>query len=65
MTTNQFKAHWELCRQGLPLAADEAAARWDEGRRFDLDNRIRVARSVEALIALCNWEAELRQRPAA
>lgn len=56
MTTNQSLAHWELCREGLPLTADEAALRWDRGQTFELDLDMRLSRSLEALIEQCNWE---------
>jgi len=58
MTTNQSQAHWELCRQGLPLAADEAAERWDRGQPFKLENGVHLARYLEALIRQCNWEVQ-------
>ena len=58
MTSNQYQAVWELCRQGLPLAADEAAQHWDQGHPFELDSYVRIARSVEVLIEQCNWEVE-------
>lgn len=57
MTTNQSRAHWELCREGLPLTADEAAERWDQGRAFRLAEEVRVSRGLETLIEQCNWEA--------
>jgi hypothetical protein len=56
MTTSQTKAVWELCRQGLPLIADEAARRWDQGQPFELDAELRLARSIKYLISQCNWE---------
>lgn len=58
MTTNQLQAHWELCRQGLPLEADEAAQRWDRGQPFELTERVRLGRYIEVLIRQCNWEVE-------
>ena len=64
MTTNQTQAHWELCRQGLPLAADEAAQQWDRGQTFNLEGGIRLARYLQALIRQCNWEVERSARPA-
>lgn len=56
MTTNQSLALWELCREGLPLAADEAAERWDQGQHFELPPGVRISRGLEALIEQCNWE---------
>jgi hypothetical protein len=64
MTTNQSQAFWELCRQGLPLAADEAAEQWDRGKPFELENGVHLARYVEALIRQCNWEVERYPRAA-
>jgi hypothetical protein len=58
MTTNQSLTLWELCRQGLPLAADEAAERWSAGQRFELPPGVRISRSLEALVEQCNWEVE-------
>lgn len=58
MTTNQSLTLWELCRQGLPLAADEAAERWNRGECFELPSGVRVSRSLEALIEQCNWEVD-------
>jgi hypothetical protein len=60
MTPSQNKAVWELCRQGLPLVADEAAAKWSRGERYMLDQRISVAREVKKLVEMCNWEACLQ-----
>jgi hypothetical protein len=56
MTTTQSLALWELCREGLPLAADEAALQWGQGRSFEMPSGIRISRSLEALIEQCNWE---------
>jgi len=64
MTSHQTQALWELCRQGLPLAADEAAERWRLGQAFELQPRVRIARSVQALIELCNWETRPTAEPA-
>jgi hypothetical protein len=58
MTSNQSQAIWELCRQGLPLEADEAARHWSRGLGYQLDQQLRVAKTIHALIAQCNWEAE-------
>jgi hypothetical protein len=64
MTTNQSQALWELCRQGLPLEADEAAEHWDKGQPFVLENGVHLARYVEALLRQCNWEVERSARAA-
>jgi hypothetical protein len=58
MSTNQTQALWELCRQGLPLAAEEAAQCWNRGRPFFLDAGVHISHYVEALIEQCNWEVE-------
>jgi hypothetical protein len=65
MTPSQNKAVWELCRQGLPLVADEAAAKWSRGERYMLDQRISVAREVKKLVEMSNWEAcsQSQERP--
>ena len=60
MTFTQTQAVWELCRQGLPLLADEAAERWERGLHFRLQSQVRIARAVEALIEQCNWEVGRR-----
>jgi hypothetical protein len=58
MTSKQSQAIWELCRQGLPLFADEAARQWSRGQTIQLETGVRVGRWVKALIDQCNWEAE-------
>ena len=60
MTFTQTQAVWELCRQGLPLLADEAADCWERGVQFKLQSQVRIARAVEALIEQCNWETMRR-----
>lgn len=62
MTFTQSQAVWELCRQGLPLLADEAAECWDRGLQFKMQSQIRIGRAVEALIEQCNWEVTRRRR---
>jgi hypothetical protein len=61
MTTNQSIALWELCRQGLPLAADEAAESWTRGLPFELPSGVRISRSLDALIEQCNWEVSQQE----
>ena len=56
MTMRQSQAIWELCRQGFPLEADEAAERWEHGEAFELETGVRVPRTVENLVDQCNWE---------
>jgi hypothetical protein len=58
MTYKQSQAIWELCRQGFPLFADEAARRWSRGQTVQLEAGVRVGRWIKALIDQCNWEAE-------
>jgi hypothetical protein len=64
MTSAQSQALWELCRQGLPSIADEAAECWDRGLHFQLQYPVRLARSLEALIEQCNWEVGREQETA-
>ena len=56
MTSSQTHAIWELCRQGLPLSADEAEHCWEEGRVYRLEEPVKLPREVECLIEQCNWE---------
>ncbi len=66
MTTNQSLAIWELCRQGLPLAADEAAEHWTQGLLFEPPSGVRISRALEAIIEQCNWEvSQLEEAQAA
>lgn len=60
MTFTQSQAVWELCRQGLPLLADEAAECWERGMQFKMQSQVRIARAVEALIEQSNWEVGRR-----
>jgi hypothetical protein len=57
MTIKQSQAIWELCRQGLPLEADEAAEQWEQGGTFVLEKGRHLPREVENLVEQCNWEA--------
>jgi hypothetical protein len=57
MTNSQTQAIWELCRQGFPLTADEAEARWTQGETYRLEWNTHVSRTLERLIERCNWEA--------
>jgi hypothetical protein len=56
MTISQAHAIWELCRQGLPLNADEAERCWEEGREYRLQEPVKLPREVDLLIDQCNWE---------
>jgi hypothetical protein len=56
MTIIQSQAIWELCRQGFPLNADEAAEHWEKGEPYQPEGELRVPRDVERLIETCNWE---------
>ncbi len=58
MSTKQSQAIWELCRQGLPLAAEDAAQCWNKGERFEMGDEVRLGRPLEDLIDQCNWEVE-------
>lgn len=59
MSTKQSQAIWELCRQGFPLTADDAARCWRNGQRFDLERfDTELGRALENLIEQCNWEVE-------
>ena len=64
MTTNQSLAVWELCRQGLPLIADEAEASWNLGQTFQIQSPVALARSIRELLDRCNWEASQRRQAA-
>jgi hypothetical protein len=63
MTINQANAIWGLCRQGLPLSADDAESSWGEGRAYYLAEPVKLPRDVERLIAQCNWELRAVVRP--
>jgi hypothetical protein len=58
MTFNQSQAVWELCRQGLPLLADDAEEHWENGEPFQIDLPVKLPREFMHLIDCCNWEAE-------
>lgn len=58
MTIIQSQAIWELCRQGFPLTADEAAEHWEKGQAYCPDWRVmKLPRGVAYLIELSNREA--------
>jgi len=59
MTISQTHALWELCRQGLPLSADEAERCWEQGQTYQLREPVRLPREVEGLIEQCNWEVRV------
>jgi hypothetical protein len=63
MTISQTQAIWELCRQGFPLTADEAADRWERGEVYEPELQVRVNREIAQLIDRCNWE--IRREPTA
>ncbi|TVQ88568.1 MAG: hypothetical protein EA400_08620 [Chromatiaceae bacterium] len=56
MTPNQNQAVWELLRQGLHRIADQAELAWEQGDRFAPDKRVPIAKPIEQLIDLGNWE---------
>jgi hypothetical protein len=64
MTISQLQTVWELCRQGFPLTADEAAARWEKGETYEPARQLHVTREIEQLIDRCNWEVDARARVA-
>jgi len=64
MTIRQLQAFWELCRQGFPLQAEEAAECWEQGEMYELQGGVQVPRDVANLVAQCNWEVRLQLRTA-
>lgn len=58
MRTKQRQAVWELCRQGFPLTADDAATCWDKGLPFRMVEEHHLDRTLKTLIEECNWELE-------
>ena len=62
MNISQRQAVWELCRNGFPLTADEAAARWEKGETFKSDRELRLTRELKRLIDRCNWEIDTHGR---
>lgn len=62
MTLNQRRALWELCRQGLHHAAQQAERTWAQGQPYQPEQPGQVAREVGQLIRVCNGEIS---RPAA
>ena len=62
MTISQAQALWELCRQGLPLSADEAELCWEQGQTYQLREPVKLPREVECLIEQCNWEVSVTFR---
>jgi hypothetical protein len=57
MTYTQSQAIWELCRQGLPLAAYEAEAHWESGKIYRPQLHCKLSRESERIIERCNREA--------
>ena len=62
MTSTQSQAIWALCRQGLPLAADEAEQCWSRGEPYHLDYCGKIPRLLNTLIEQCNWETQAAHR---
>jgi hypothetical protein len=58
MTISQSQAVWELCRQGFPLTADEAADHWERGETYEPDFLVRVTREINRLIECANREVD-------
>jgi len=61
-TSTQSRALWALCRQGLPLAADEAEQCWSRGEPYHLDCCGKLPRLLGTLIEQCNWETQSAKR---
>ena len=62
MTISQAQALWELCRQGLPLSADEAERCWEQGQTYQLREPVKLPWEVAGLIEQCNWEVSVTAR---
>lgn len=56
MTPNQNRALWEMYRQGLHAAADQAEKAWRSGEHYQPDRHTPLAREIAQLIRICNWE---------
>lgn len=64
MTISQSQAVWELCRQGLPLMADDAESHWSNWKTFEPDTHVRLSREALVLIERSNWEVSHHARTA-
>ena len=62
MTISQAQALWELCRQGLPLSADEAERCWEQGQTYQLREPVKLPWEVAGLIEQGNWEVSVIAR---
>ena len=62
MTTSQLQAVWELCRQGFPLTADEAAECWEKDEIYEPDRLLPVTLEIERLIDRSNWEIDSKEK---
>ena len=62
MTISQAQALWELCRQGLPLSADEAERCWEQGQTYQLREPGKLPWEVAGLIEQGNWEVSVTAR---
>ena len=62
MTISQAQALWELCRQGLPLSADEAERCWEQGQTYQLREPVKLPWEVAGLIEQGNWEVSVTAR---
>jgi hypothetical protein len=56
MVAYREQALWELCRQGYPIAADEAEICWTSGKPYNPDPSLHVSRGLLTLIEQCNCE---------
>ena len=63
MTSAQKQAIWELCRQGLHEAADQAEQSWEHGERFKPAGRPPVTREIALLVDRANWDVYARASP--
>lgn len=63
MTSTQKQAIWELCRQGLHDAADQAEQSWLDGERFKAEGRLPLTRALASLVDRANWDASARSAP--
>jgi hypothetical protein len=63
MTSTQKQAIWELCRQGLHEAADQAEQSWEDGERFKPEGRLPLTREIALLVDRANWDVYAHAAP--
>lgn len=56
MTTAQIQALWELRRQGLQDAADQAEVHWEGDQPFAPSPLLPLNRAIAQLIDCANWD---------